>query len=189
MTPATFFRENGFFIARSFLAEPLLSTSLIYTIKRSSSELSRSNDQLFDDTPSFYGDTLMESILDGITPTLESALEMKLHPTFAYFRVYKEGDVLVPHKDRDACEIAMTLNLGGGSTPWPIYIEAADEEEVYEVALEPGDAAIYRGREMRHWRHELADPRQSQVFLFFVDQNGPHAEWKHDKRDQYMAVA
>jgi hypothetical protein len=35
-----------------------------------------------------------------------------------------------------------------------------------------------------HWREEFKGTWQAQVFLHYVDQNGPHAEWKHDKREK-----
>jgi PKHD-type hydroxylase len=35
-----------------------------------------------------------------------------------------------------------------------------------------------------HWREPYFEGKwQAQVFLHYVDQNGPHAEWKYDKRE------
>jgi hypothetical protein len=41
---------------------------------------------------------------------------------------------------------------------------------------------FYRGVECPHWREPLNGDHVAQVFLHYVDQNGPYAEWKYDKR-------
>jgi hypothetical protein len=41
---------------------------------------------------------------------------------------------------------------------------------------------IYRGIDIPHWRETYDGDRLAQVFLHYVDQNGPHNEWKFDKR-------
>jgi predicted 2-oxoglutarate/Fe(II)-dependent dioxygenase YbiX len=46
-----------------------------------------------------------------------------------------------------------------------------------------GDAALYRGMDKVHWREPYKEGKwQAQVFLHYVDADGPHAEWKFDKR-------
>ncbi len=50
--------------------------------------------------------------------------------------------------------------------------------------MEIGDAVMYRGCDIYHWREPYKEGKwQAQVFLHYVDQNGPHAEWKYDKRE------
>lgn len=47
----------------------------------------------------------------------------------------------------------------------------------------PGDSAVFRGEEMFHWRYPYIEGAwQVQLFLHYVDVNGPHAEWKYDKK-------
>jgi PKHD-type hydroxylase len=47
-----------------------------------------------------------------------------------------------------------------------------------------GDAVMYRGMDKYHWREPYTEGKwQAQVFVHYVDQNGPHAEWKYDKRE------
>ena len=44
---------------------------------------------------------------------------------------------------------------------------------------------IYRGCDLDHWREVCECPEgwnMGQVFMHYVDANGPHAEWKYDKR-------
>jgi hypothetical protein len=55
-----------------------------------------------------------------------------------------------------------------------------------QVDLLPGDLAIYRGCDVPHWREPFdkgQDAWQVQAFFHYVDEHGPNAEWKWDKRD------
>lgn len=46
-----------------------------------------------------------------------------------------------------------------------------------------GDAVVFRGDEIFHWRDKYVEGAwQVQLFLHYVDANGPHAEWKYDKQ-------
>ena len=51
-----------------------------------------------------------------------------------------------------------------------------------ELNLNPGDAAIYLGCEVEHWREEFKGDWHSQVFLHYVDKNGPYASHIADGR-------
>ena len=55
--------------------------------------------------------------------------------------------------------------------------------------LEEGDAMVYKGCEVEHWREPYNEgTKLAQVFLHYVDANGPHAEWKNDKKEnKYFA--
>lgn len=133
------------------------------------------------DAWSAHGDLFMDGLLLDTLPLAEEVTQAKLFPTYSYFRVYKKGDVLDKHKDRPSCEISLSICMGyQADGPWPIWIETL--EGVSSIDLYPGDAMFYRGIECPHWREPLTGERVVQVFLHYVDQNGPYAEWKFDKR-------
>lgn len=130
-----------------------------------------------------YGDPVMESLLLKLQPILEEATGLSLLPTYSFYRVYRNGDTLAKHKDRPSCEISCTLSFNysyeDSDYSWPIYM---DGEAIH---LKPGDIAVYRGIDNEHWREPLVFPEPAwhvQAFLHYVDQNGPHAEWKYDTR-------
>ena len=54
------------------------------------------------------------------------------------------------------------------------------------IPMEPGDGVIYRGCEVEHWREAFNAPMgawQTQVFLQYVDKNGPYGDFcKFDSR-------
>ena len=98
----------------------------------------------------------------------------KLLPTYSYVRIYKKGDVLKKHKDRESCEVSATLNLYGSK--WPIYFKDK-EQKIKKVILNEGDLAIYKGCELEHWRDELQQDFCVQVFLHYTNPNNKHLEF------------
>lgn len=128
-----------------------------------------------------YGDFLSETLLVHLLPVLEEATGKKVVPTYSYMRIYENGASLGKHKDRHSCEYSATLAIYSESeTHWPIYVESKSQD--IPVHLAPGDLMIYKGCEVPHWRNELEEDRQIQIFLHFVDKDGPNAEWQYDKR-------
>ena len=134
------------------------------------------NDPQVPETYSHYSDIAMETLLEKLTEPMSKETGLNLIPTYSYARIYKKGDVLKRHKDRYSCEVSMTMNLGGD--PWPIYLEPSGEtdKEGVKIDLEPGDALIYRGCEVEHWREVFKGENCGQVFLHYNDASGENAE-------------
>jgi hypothetical protein len=116
-----------------------------------------------------YSDFCMETLLSFLKPVLENETKLQLIETYSYARIYKNGDVLKKHTDRNSCEISITLNLGGEQ--WPIYLKHNNEE--IEIKLNPSDILIYKGCEVEHWRNKFEGSICAQVFLHYNDINGP----------------
>lgn len=109
---ARFFQEKGFFEMKSFLSEPILTIAYDYTKRQVALGYVEFDDTQVPNTPSAYGDAFMETNLDLMCGVIEQAINLRLYPTYSYYRVYKSGDTLAPHRDRSACEISVTLTLG-----------------------------------------------------------------------------
>ena len=90
-----------------------------------------------------------------------------LKPTYSYLRVYKKGDVLHRHTDREACEysVSITLKREHDDEIWPLCLET---DQIYKVLLDEGDGLIYKGIENPHWRDKFEGERLAQVFLHYV---------------------
>ena len=127
----------------------------------------------------FYGDPLMESLMVNKLELMQKETGLELIPTYAFWRMYTLHADLKKHKDRPSCEVSVTVMIGSDGTKWPIYMEGV------EVSLEYGDAVIYLGCEIEHWREEFTGDWQAQTFLHYVDKNGLNKEWAKDKRLLY----
>jgi hypothetical protein len=118
----------------------------------------------------------MESLLICKLSKIEEESGLKLLPTYSFWRLYTKFADLKPHKDRPSCECSVTVQIASDGTKWPIYIDGE------EIILEDGDAALYWGTEVEHSRKEFLGDYQSQVFLHYVDADGPFKEYVFDKR-------
>lgn len=133
--------------------------------------------------PAYHNDINMNKILIRMLPVMEQLTGLYLFPTYNYFRIYNETSELKRHTDRPSCEVSCSMSLGyGGSSQWPLYVQDRFGNEV-AAFLEPGDCLIYRGCELEHWRNKPEEQIEdfSQVFLHYVDQNGPYANNIFDK--------
>ncbi len=119
---------------------------------------------------------------EELRPAVEFCTGLKLYPTYSYARLYRHGDELKPHRDRAACEISLSLNLGQvpADQPWALNVEGPDGGVA--CLLMPGDVLLYRGIELTHWREPYEGQSLAQVFLHYVDQDGPHKGEKFDRR-------
>jgi PKHD-type hydroxylase len=135
---------------------------------------------------SVYGDPILDNLLKSLAEPLSAQLGVKLLPTYTYARIYRPGETLVRHIDREACEISGTMTLGfdPGSGIWPIFFTGQQDDIVgNSVEINVGDLVMYHGNELWHWRPAYKGKWQVQVFFHYVDANGPHASWANDKRE------
>jgi hypothetical protein len=184
---AEMFARNSYVIIRSLLTGPKLGLLYKYALMRARNGTMELNTLQAPGTPSAHGDLFMDGVLKELLPVIEQTSGVKLFPTYSYFRVYKREDVLEKHKDRPACEISVTLSVGyQADHPWPIWIEGPCGTT--GVSLLPGDGLLYRGAECFHWREAFRGDHAVQVFLHYVDQTGPHAQWRFDKRPRLALV-
>ena len=132
-------------------------------------------------SPAWYSDPLMTSLLDTKLPIVEKESNLKLFPTYAYWRYYVLGATLKKHKDRPACEISVTACIKKYDN-WPIVVEGTSFE------LEEGDAVLYAGCDQEHERPGIYKGEgMAQVFLHYVNQNGIYKNHAYDqikKRDE-----
>jgi predicted 2-oxoglutarate/Fe(II)-dependent dioxygenase YbiX len=112
-------------------------------------------------------------LLGRMTEKVSELAGKRLRPSYTYCRVYLKGADLKPHKDRPSCEYSVTLNLSQ-THPWTIYMGKRG------VVQKPGDAVLYKGCEIEHSRKEFTGDEYVQVFLHYVDADGPHKDHVYD---------
>jgi len=131
---------------------------------------------------SVYGAALFEDLLKDYANPIGKIVGRNLVPTYSYARIYRPGEILEKHTDRESCEISATLTLGYDSKyNWPIFF---NEDKEISVMLEPGELAVYKGCEITHWRNPFQGNWHAQVFLHYVDAEGPFKDFAYDKREE-----
>ena len=162
-----------------FIEDFLSSTELSLLQKYCYNKLDSDKDCIIDNqsfSPAWYSDPLMTALLDIKLSKVEEKLNLKLFPTYAYWRYYIFGATLKNHVDREACEISVTVCIKKYDN-WPLII---GEEK---IELEEGDAVIYFGCSESHGRPNVYKGEgMAQLFLHYVDQNGPFKDFKYDNK-------
>ncbi len=112
----------------------------------------------------------LDKLFDVLTPRIEAITHSKLIPVYNYGRVYKNGSYMLKHRDRAQCDVSLTMPIAfNNKKPWPIKIKTVTKEEK-EINLYVGDALIYRGGELTHWRDENTfNTIQYQHFFHWID--------------------
>ncbi|MFZ0320546.1 MAG: hypothetical protein WAL56_15595 [Candidatus Sulfotelmatobacter sp.] len=102
-----------------------------------------------------------------------------IKPSYVYLASYLSGAELKRHTDRQQCELSVTLSLDFSPEPdlatsWPIRLDTANGTATVYQAL--GDALLYRGTQVPHYRDVLAEGHSStSIFFHYVpeDFSGP----------------
>lgn len=202
---SNFFKENRYKSVQGLIPKDLCAVATKYALIKNEwfSQPEDSVTGQIPDTHSVYGDTLMETLMYFMHPHMENHTGLKLCPTYAYYRVYKKGDELKRHADRPSCEVSTTVCLGfdykdvDENYNWGMYVDPESNQHLKEgfesdnregrlINQQPGDCIIYRGCELEHWRDPFEvgeDSYQVQVFLHYIDMNGPfYPEYAFDTR-------
>ena len=126
----------------------------------------------------FYGDPVTDSLMLKKRDLMEKETGKKLLATYSFWRCYTKNAILKKHTDRPSCEISVTVQISNDEEnyQWPIYMEGNP------VYLKKGDAVIYLGCELKHWRDEFKGDYQIQTFLHYVDAEGKNKDYYMDKR-------
>lgn len=178
------FKDKGYCEVKSAISKELADHVTQYALFDEMQDFTPDGSQV-PSAHSKYADPAMESILLSLHSLMEENTGLKLYPTYSFYRVYRPGDVLVPHTDRESCEISATLCFNYNypdvkNYQWPIIIDGT------KINQKPGDLAIYRGIDLEHSREmfNLANENtwHIQGFFHYVDANGPYADFKWDKR-------
>ena len=182
------FTERGYVAVRNFVSEAdasVISRYMEYALK-SVLYTDRGDDiGPLSTNPSKYAryaDPMMEVLLVNSREAVETIVGKELLPTYSYSRVYIEGDELERHVDRPSCEYSVTVNVACDGEPWPIWMQNGDAEPT-KVTLNPGDAVIYKGCDVHHWRNKMTQARiNAQFMLHYVDKHGQFTDYEWDKR-------
>jgi hypothetical protein len=110
---------------------------------------------------------------------LDRGTPERIKPSYSFVATYLPGSRLKRHVDRPQCAwnvsllLDTTLSVPPGQE-WPIYLEVGGKSRC--VRLRVGDAVLYRGTEVPHWRppHPLGGSTTLAFFHFVpADFTGP----------------
>jgi hypothetical protein len=134
---------------------------------------------------SAYNDPVGRFVHARLAGTMSAVVGQPVVPSFSYFFSYLPGAALEPHKDRPQAEFSISLQIDHGSghsfghppgpspadlwrppgpTSWPLCF-TFDDGRTAAADLAIGDAVLYHGRALTHYRPRLADGQCSSILV------------------------
>jgi hypothetical protein len=116
-----------------------------------------------------HGDACADSVMYSLRPIIEAITGLELLPTYSWVRMYNKGDTLGRHKDVAANQVSCNVCISK-DIDWLLGL--SDGENEFEISLEPGDAVIYDGVALEHWRDKYQGQNQIQMIVGYVVKGG-----------------
>eukprot|EP00755_Sulcionema_specki_P029362 Sspe_Gene.17840::Locus_6370_Transcript_1_1_Confidence_1.000_Length_1881::g.17840::m.17840 len=137
-----------------------------------------------------YNDPVGRLVMAQYTPFMEKLTGHRLKPSYSYLISYRDVSELAPHQDREQAEfvVSMQLSISPEYDVWPLYVGAEPQPRIRGDKPKPpreqwrkhimynGDAVVFRGRELIHWRDPLPSGCEATMLLIhyvFADYEGP----------------
>lgn len=129
-----------------------------------------------------YGDPIFDALVDASLEKVQEITTVPLISNYSYCRLYTTGSELKRHRDRPSCEFSVTVCLGYNVSnvdqtrypnyDWPMFVDSNKTE--LPVHMKPGDAIVYRGCDVDHWRKPFWGLNHAQLFLHYNEINGQY---------------
>lgn len=172
------FLEENYYITVPEFVETKVAYSLSQSFKEFCTTKNIKEDDQVPGSQGYYNYLDFVQLLVEKTSEVGRIIGEPVLPTYAYSRVYKNGCVLDKHIDRNACEVSLTVHLSGDKE-WPIAMKSPRGIVKY-IDLKPGDAVLYYGPKIEHWRDRYDGNEYIQVFLHYVKTRGKHSHLMFD---------
>ncbi len=169
------FRERRYVIARDLVHPLELSALREYTGALLREGLLSFGDPQVSRRFGRYNEPISRFLQTRLTPLMSAVTGQAVVPTFSFLFCYASGAELKPHIDRREAEYSISLQVDyapepspDAATPWPLGFRLADGTAVL-TDLRLGDAVLYHGAELVHFRAPLPEGhRSAQLVLEYV---------------------
>jgi hypothetical protein len=115
-----------------------------------------------------HNDPVAQYVHEQLTNAVADIVSAAIRPSYSYLVAYQSGARLDRHTDRIQCEYSLTLLIDATpepteQSPWPIKLESPNcDIGVWQYL---GEALLYRGRHLPHYRDPLPDGHTSTSLL------------------------
>jgi len=149
-------RARGFAVLRDLFEPVFLAAVRTYYRRLEREGYLLDGDPRRRGAPLLYDEPLLDFLARQLAPVVSRLTGERARSAFTYLRVYDPGSVLGRHRDRPSCRWNIDLVVGGDPAPsprtaWPLWIDGRRGAEAIRLGL--GDAVLYRGDRLSHWRH------------------------------------
>ena len=172
------FSELGCAVIKNFVPKELLNACCDYLEVIKNDHLQKidskdpfpENDKFHPKTFSYYAPLCTEVVLTNSIGKIEKVTGDSVVPSFSYARTYYNGSELERHTDRNGANYGVSICIDKDGNDWPLHIIDRDGTN-HAVELDRGDAVVFCGMELEHWRNKFEGVFQTQIFLFYVSED------------------
>ena len=127
--------------------------------------------------------------MNSFLPTISNILNKEIVPTYSFTREYLKGTELISHRDRDSCEISVSVTIHQDSLIEKFYISSKDknsasDEDIITIDLKKGDAILFFGMDSAnndwHWRDPIQSNSVIQIFLHYCYKDGAYSNYAYE---------
>ena len=115
-----------------------------------------------------YNNFLYEELNYAVKKEVEKIIGKTLIPTYHIERYCYEDQELKFHSDHNFSEIAVSINIKNIINPWNLNFYNVKTNNISSISLSPGDAVIYKGIEIPHWRNKLIGSKFNKIKKIFT---------------------
>ena len=199
--------ENGFVICKKYLSKESCGALLTYTLERINNNFMADFIPQYDPTGVPFGkaydrgwDDVYQDILYEKIPFIEHLVDNVVYPTYQVCRAYNKGSGCLPHVDREPCEIGVSLFVGATSDVFKSDLCIKNYAgETHKAELQQGDALVYMGCDLEHWRNPIGQQSQErpsegvdwkmiQSFFHYVRRGGAYEKYAYDSPGNFRAA-
>lgn len=116
----------------------------------------------------WHNERVAQFLHNQLTDTVSRISGRPLKPTYSFASAYRGSAVLEAHLDREQCDYTLSLIVDeqapAAEASWPLWFQTPKGQ--HQVRLHPGDAVLFRGCELPHWRGS-SSPDHEQINLLF----------------------
>lgn len=117
----------------------------------------------------YHNETVSRYFHHQLTDFVSRVAGEPVKSAYAYVSAYKQGAVLRPHVDRKQCVFTLSLWIDHAAAqpsaePWPLWFQTHNGKVA--VTQTSGDAVLFRGCELPHWRDRPPEGSASTTLLF-----------------------
>jgi hypothetical protein len=169
-----FFAREGFINLGELLPPGQLSAFQTYWRKLGALDvLPQRGDQRYGS----HGEPSSTLLLHLLKPRIEHIIGAPIEAAFSYSWIYDRGTEMPAHRDRAESSYTVTFLIDyapalDGPTPWPICVRPRDGRAPVEINQSVGDALLFCGGELEHFRPPFTmGERSTSLLLHYVDRN------------------
>lgn len=130
-------------------------------------------------TKMIYKPPCAEEYYHRVQYFLNSYLRTDLLETYWFCTRYYNKSFMAAHTDRNACEVSVSLNIIQDQ-PWELQLlDRFGAKQKFETL--PGDAVLYSGIDLEHWRTPYQGEQYTQLFFHYVRSTGPYNREQGDE--------